>query len=123
MRHIDHALVETTRPQAYKAWLYWGKKPPNIVRAYLDNYCPAGGVVLDPFVGSGVAALEAADSGRRAIAVDLNPVGLFLAEDIAFENVITGLVSSEPLEGNTTSTRRSRGIRRPGGWHRGQRRR
>jgi 16S rRNA G966 N2-methylase RsmD len=40
-------------------------------------------VVLDPFVGSGVTALEAADSGRRAIAIDLNPVGLFLAEDLA----------------------------------------
>ena len=83
MRHIDHALVETTRPQAYKAWLYWGKKPPNIVRTYIDNYCPPGGVVLDPFVGSGVTALEAADSARRAIAIDLNPVGLFLAEDLA----------------------------------------
>jgi 16S rRNA G966 N2-methylase RsmD len=83
LKHIDHALVETTRPQAYKAWLYWGKKPPNIVRAYIDNYCPPGGVVLDPFVGSGVTALEAADSARRAIAIDLNPVGLFLAEDLA----------------------------------------
>jgi 16S rRNA G966 N2-methylase RsmD len=83
LKHIDHALVETTRPQAYKAWLYWGKKPPNIVRSYIGNYCSPGGVVLDPFVGSGVTALEAAASGRRAIGIDLNPVGLFLAEDLA----------------------------------------
>ena len=67
---------------AYKAWLYWGKKPPNIVRTYVENYCPSGGVVMDPFLGSGVTALEAADTGRRAIGVDINPVGLYLAEDL-----------------------------------------
>ena len=33
-----------------------------------------GGIVFDPFAGSGIAAMEALKNGRRAIVCDLNPI-------------------------------------------------
>jgi DNA modification methylase len=34
--------------------------------------CPAGGIVLDPFVGSGTTVMVANELGRRGIGLDLN---------------------------------------------------
>jgi adenine-specific DNA methylase len=53
---------------------FWGRKTWNVVSEFVETYCPEGGVVMDPFSGSGVTALEALKLGRRVIAVDLNPV-------------------------------------------------
>jgi len=35
--------------------------------------CPKGGVVLDPFIGSGTTAIVAQKLGRNFIGIDLNP--------------------------------------------------
>jgi len=35
--------------------------------------CPPGGVVLDPFMGSGTTALVARKLGRRFVGSELNP--------------------------------------------------
>ena len=59
---------------------YWSRKTWNVVGAYIDNYCPVNGIVLDPFAGSGVVAVEAARRGRRAIVSDLNPVANLITE-------------------------------------------
>lgn len=64
----------------YRAVKYWGKKPHNIWNQYIERYCPLGGTILDPFVGSGVAAFEAAKIGRKALAFDLNPLSAFIIE-------------------------------------------
>ncbi len=53
---------------------FWGRKTWNVVSRFVESYCPEGGVVMDPFSGSGVTALEALKLGRRVIAVDINPV-------------------------------------------------
>lgn len=47
--------------------------PEALVRRCVLAGCPAGGVVLDPFMGSGTTAKVARDLGRRAIGVELNP--------------------------------------------------
>lgn len=86
---------------------YWGKKPHNIWSTYIERYCPADGLVLDPFVGSGVAAFEAAKLGRRCVALDLNPLSGFFIEVLAssfdkkafrtdFESISTK-VASDPV--------------------------
>jgi SAM-dependent methyltransferase len=80
---INYALVEGVRPPMYKAMKYWGKKPHNIWKQYIAHYCPPAGVVLDPFVGSGITAFEAAKIGRKAIALDLNPLSAFMIEVLA----------------------------------------
>lgn len=56
-----------------------------------DILCPAGGVVLDPFCGSGTVLLEAVLSGRNAWGADSNP----LAELIT--TVKTSYLSREDL--------------------------
>lgn len=77
---INYPLVEGTRPALYRAMKYWGKKPHNIWSRFIQTYCSAGGLVVDPFAGSAVAAFEAAKLGRKAVALDLNPLTCFIIE-------------------------------------------
>jgi len=44
--------------------------PPRLVETCIRAGCPAGGVVLDPFLGSGTTALVARQLGRRYIGID-----------------------------------------------------
>jgi len=44
--------------------------PESLVEPFVLCYCPPGGVVLDPFSGSGTTAKVAMKHGRRAIAID-----------------------------------------------------
>ncbi len=53
---------------------YWGRKTWNVVGEFIKTYCPEGGIVLDPFAGSGVVAMEALKAGRKAIVCDLLPI-------------------------------------------------
>lgn len=46
--------------------------PPKLVEPCILSGCPKGGVVLDPFVGSGVTCMVARKHGRDAIGLDLN---------------------------------------------------
>lgn len=47
--------------------------PEELVERCLEIACPANGVVLDPFVGSGTTVRVALKSGRSAVGIDLNP--------------------------------------------------
>jgi DNA modification methylase len=53
--------------------------PPALVEPCILAGCPEGGVVLDPFLGSGTTAYVANRLGRRALGVELNPAYLELA--------------------------------------------
>jgi DNA modification methylase len=57
---------------------YWARKPFNVVREYIDHYSEEEEIVLDPFLGSGVTAIEAVKIGRRAVGIDLNPLSIFI---------------------------------------------
>lgn len=48
------------------------QKPEGIVRPPLLYSCPPGGMVVDPFVGSGTTLLVARQEGRRAIGIDID---------------------------------------------------
>ena len=48
--------------------------PPALIRPCVLAGCPEGGTVLDPFGGSGTTAVVAAELGRNAILIDLDPV-------------------------------------------------
>src|SRR5437867_9843232 len=62
---------------------YFTRRPANVVRSYVERYSQPGDLVLDPFGGTGVTAIEAFLLGRRAIQNDLNPFANFIAQNIA----------------------------------------
>lgn len=62
---------------------YFTRRPHNVVRKYILNYSQEQDVVLDPFGGSGVTAIEAFLENRRGIQNDINPLANFVAEGIA----------------------------------------
>lgn len=100
-KEINYALVEETRPPIYTAMKYWGKKPHNIWRKYIENYTPKNGLYLDPFSGSAISAFEAVKAGRKTIAFDLNPLTSFIIEVISsdfekndFEKKVQKIIST-----------------------------
>jgi site-specific DNA-methyltransferase (adenine-specific) len=48
------------------------QKPLEIIERMLKASCPPGGVVLDPFMGSGTTALAARRTGRHFVGFELN---------------------------------------------------
>lgn len=48
-------------------------KPLALMRWMVRLVCPAGGVVLDPFAGSGSTLLAAQEEGRRAVGIEREP--------------------------------------------------
>ena len=75
---LDYEILPKTHPPMYLMHKYWARKPANIVAHYIKRYCPQNGVVLDPFMGSGVTILESVFNNRLAIGVDLNPMANFI---------------------------------------------
>ena len=51
--------------------LHFAPFPADLCRTPILATCPPGGVVLDPFCGTGTALLVAAGLGRRAVGIDL----------------------------------------------------
>jgi DNA modification methylase len=47
--------------------------PPNLIKSCILAGCPASGIVLDPFGGSGTTGQVALELGRSAILIELNP--------------------------------------------------
>jgi DNA modification methylase len=80
IEHINYALVAKTHTPMYLMHKYWARKPHNVVSEYIRHYSKEGDVVLDPFAGSGVTAIEAIKLGRRAIAIDLDPMATFITK-------------------------------------------
>jgi len=48
--------------------------PRELIRPCILAGCPKGGIVLDPFAGSGTTAVVAEELGRDAVLIELNPV-------------------------------------------------
>jgi 16S rRNA G966 N2-methylase RsmD len=77
-KQIDYALVAHTHISMYLMHKYWARKPYNVVSAYIERYSKVGEVVLDPFSGSGITPCEALKLKRKAIAVDIDPLAIFI---------------------------------------------
>jgi len=76
--HIDYMISPKTHTSMYLMHKYWARKPHNVVAEYIKHYSRESEIVLDPFVGSGVTAIEALRLGRKAIATDLDPMSIFI---------------------------------------------
>jgi DNA modification methylase len=63
--------------------------PPDLVKPCILAGCPLGGIVLDPFLGSGTTAQVSLELGRSAIGCEMNPVYIKLQKSRT--NVTPGL--------------------------------
>jgi 16S rRNA G966 N2-methylase RsmD len=61
---------------------YFTKQTWNVVAEYIKNFSKPGDLILDPFGGSGITAVEAMMNGRSAINIDLNPMAVFLVQSL-----------------------------------------
>ena len=52
---------------------HYAAYPPKLVETCLLAGCPEGGIVLDPFMGSGTTGMVASQMGRHFVGVELNP--------------------------------------------------
>lgn len=67
--------------------------PPKLIEPCILAGCPEGGIVLDPFMGSGTVGVVATNHRRRYIGIDINPDYVALAnERIAREGVLGNLL-------------------------------
>jgi len=66
---------------AYQLHSYPTKIPPEAITPFIEASTAPGGVVLDPFCGSGMAGLAAQSCGRSAILSDLSPGAVHLARN------------------------------------------
>ncbi len=68
-------------------WNYTGnrrhptEKPVSGIRPLIEAFSRPGGIVLDPFAGSGTTAAAAKSAGRRYIAIELEPQYCDIARD------------------------------------------
>ena len=72
--HIERQIPPLPHTPMYVWHKYWARKTWNVVGEFIKTYCPEGGIVLDPFGGSGVVAMEALKAGRKVIVCDLLPI-------------------------------------------------
>ncbi len=70
VRNKRDVWTVTTKP--YKG-AHYATFPLDLIRPMIVAGCPAGGIVLDPFMGSGTTAIAAIRQGKRYIGIDLNP--------------------------------------------------
>jgi len=56
---------------------YFTKQSWDILQHYIKHFTKPGDIVLDPFGGTGVTAIEALMLGRKGINIDINPMVVF----------------------------------------------
>lgn len=96
---IDQSIEPFKRRSAvhYGFHSYFTTQPFNVVQAYIRNFTNEHELVADPFVGSGVTAVEALRLRRKCFALDLNPFAVFLTKtkcSYANINKLTGMFHS-----------------------------
>jgi DNA modification methylase len=71
--------VWTVATQPYSE-AHFATFPPKLIEPCILAGCPSGGLVLDPFAGSGTTLQVAQQLGRRGVGIELNPDYIKLAE-------------------------------------------
>lgn len=86
-------LTPTKTNSLYNSHIYWSQKPYNVCDLLIESLSNKGDVVFDPFLGSGVTALEAiqAGSARCAVGCDINDLPLFIPRLLLSINSIRDL--------------------------------
>ncbi|MDE7173508.1 MAG: type I restriction enzyme HsdR N-terminal domain-containing protein [Helicobacter sp.] len=85
-RELPKAIVnpkKQAKARYFGCTAYFTRQSWDIVEKNILNFTDEGDVVLDPFGGSGVTAIEAMMNGRIGIHVDLNPLSVFMAKALS----------------------------------------
>ena len=61
---------------------YFTKQSWDVVQSYIRNFTKPNDIVLDPFGGSGITAVEALMTNRKGIHIDINPLSVFLVKSL-----------------------------------------
>ena len=75
---FSSATDDGARAHVHAFHSYPAKLHPDIARALAEGLCSPGGVVLDPFMGSGTVLVESRLAGHQALGTDLNPIAVQL---------------------------------------------
>lgn len=72
--HLNRQIPPEAHTPMYNFHKYWSRKTWNVVGKFIESYSTENGIVLDPFGGSGITAMEALKRNRKVIISDLNPI-------------------------------------------------
>jgi len=86
---------------------YFTRQVWNVVAEYIKNFSKPGDLVLDPFGGSGVTAIEALMNNRKTVSIDINPFPIFVTNSLivpvnlselskSYNNVVNIFLKNEP---------------------------
>jgi len=88
-----------TVPSEPYAGAHFATFPTKLIEPCILAGCPAGGVVLDPFMGSGTTGFVAIRHGRSFVGCELNPAYVDLAKARISEAIDeNGLLAPETIE-------------------------
>jgi DNA modification methylase len=57
------------------------EKPIGLMRRSVDNCCPPGGIVIDPFMGSGTTGLACLETGCKFLGIEIDPTYCAIAKE------------------------------------------
>ncbi len=64
-------VADFVTPKSYTGLMsfhkYWGKKPTESLSYLVENCTSEGDIIMDPFLGSGLIALECLERNRRFV--------------------------------------------------------
>lgn len=76
----DYFLVNTNCSESDGSDEHYATYPQKLLWPLVKAGCPAGGIILDPFMGAGTTALVAKNLGRNYVGIELNPAYIKMAE-------------------------------------------
>jgi DNA modification methylase len=99
-RNIRNVWTIATKPYIGS---HYATMPPKLVEPCIKAGCPVGGLVLDPFGGSGTVAQVAQDLGRRWLMFDLDKRNVALIKKRTAQGSLMGLMSPQ-MTGHTATS-------------------
>jgi DNA modification methylase len=81
----DEPLALVVNPMGFKE-AHFATFPEKLVNPCILAGCPKGGIVLDPFMGSGTTGLVALKNNVSFLGIELNPTYI----EMAYRRIITG---------------------------------
>lgn len=90
LTHRNKRDVWTVTTKPYKG-SHFATFPPDLIEPCILAGSRVGGVVLDPFMGSGTTCMVAKQNGRGYIGIDLNPEYVELAKKRIYEGTKDGV--------------------------------